>query len=235
VIKLVTELNDRVVVVVVGGSSIDIGSWRESAEAIVMAWYSGAKGGDALADLLYGNANFSGRLPITFAASQQHLPTFDNVSLDVTYDYFHGYRRLQRDGHKALYPFGFGRSYTDFKMDNFKVSQTGNAVVVELSVSNTGAMAGLQTVQLYVGGPGAAEGRAPRDLKAFAQIDLEPGATEAVRLEVPMERLRVWDDKRAAWILISGDYRFEVGTDVETLTLNETITLNNSSYSSPGK
>src|SRR5690606_28693653 len=113
-----TALNQRVVAVIVGGSAITMDGWQGEVEAIVMSWYSGARGGDALAALLYGDANFSGRLPISFASSESHLPPFDNVSLEVSYGYFHGYRLLQRDGNAPLYPFGFGRSYTSFALSN---------------------------------------------------------------------------------------------------------------------
>jgi beta-glucosidase len=199
--------------------------WQDEVEAIVMSWYSGVRGGDALAALLFGDANFSGRLPISFASDAAHLPEFDNVSLDVEYGYFHGYRLLQRDSVAPLYPFGFGRSYTSFTLSNGTVSVEGEVLVATVDVANTGAVGGRETVQVYVGAPDSLGPRAPRDLRGFAQVEVAPGGMETVRVEVPLDHLRVWDTAAEAWALPEGAYVVEVGTDVETLPVRVVVDL----------
>lgn len=225
ILEEATSLHPRVVAVVVGGSAFTMEGWQNEVEGIVVSWYSGARGGDALAALLYGDANFSGRLPITFASDASHLPEFDNVSLEVDYGYFHGYRLLQHDAVTPLYPFGFGRSYTTFSLSNGTVAVEGEKLVATVDVSNTGAVDGRETVQVYVGAPDSLGPRAPRDLRGFAQVEVASGESGTARIEIPLDSLRVWDTGAAAWALPEGPYVVELGTDVETLPIRVVVDL----------
>lgn len=219
VMRLATTLNDRVVAVVVGGSSFTTDDWGEEVEAIVVAWYAGAAGGDALAGLLFGEENFQGRLPISFAQRDEHLPTFDNTSLDVEYGYFHGYRHLDHEEYAPLYPFGYGLSYTEFSYDSLSAEQTNNDIAVSIDVTNIGDTAGIETVQLFVGAPGEAVERAPRDLRAFTRVALAPGETQTVELNFPIADLRFFDEGAHGWTLEDGDYTFETGGSAVSLTI----------------
>jgi beta-glucosidase len=219
------SLNDRVVAVIIGGSSVTMDPWGDDVEAIMMAWYAGAQGGHALAELVYGEANFSGRLPISFAAEDAHHPPFDNVSLEVTYGYFHGYRHLQNEGHDPLYPFGYGLSYTTFDYANHSVDVEDDVVNVSVDVTNSGDVDGVEVVQLCVGAPGVAVERAPRDLRAFARVEIASGATETVTFELPVDELRYFDEETMSWVLEPGDYEVEIARNVRDIELSEAIEL----------
>ena len=181
--------------------------WHDEAESIVMAWYAGARGGDAAASLLFGDANFSGRLPITFARSDDDLPAFDNTSLTVSYAGLHGYQYALEGQTEPLYPFGYGRSYTTFEWSLEEVTADDEALRARVRVSNTGARAGVETVQLYVAPPNGA----PRALRAFAQREVMPGASEEIDLVVPLRDLRVWTP--SGWTLLEGDYTVYAAPD----------------------
>ena len=225
VLSAVAALNDRVVAVVVGGSSFTLDGWADGPEAIVVAWYAGAQGGHALADLLYGAANFQGRLPITFAARDADHPAFDNQSLRVDYGYFHGYRHLQNEAVAPLFPFGFGLAYTDFAYGSLEVARDDGALMVKVAVRNAGDVAGVETVQVYVSAPGQAVEMAPRDLRGFAQVALDAGETRAVEVRIPTDELRYWDEARRSWQLEPGDHLIQVGPNVATLPLSASVSL----------
>ncbi len=221
----VMALNEQVVVVYVGGSSVLMDGWQDDADAIVVAWYAGVRGGDALAELLFGDANFSGRLPISFAARESDLPEFDNESLTVQYGYYHGYRHLQNEGHQALYPFGYGLSYTSFSYDGMRVAAGAEAVTVEVDVTNTGDVPGAEVVQVYVGAPGVVAERAPRDLRGFTRLELEPGESATATIELTIDELRYFDEAASDWALEVGDYHIDAGPNVRDIMLTEVISL----------
>ncbi len=224
IMNAAAALNDRVVAVVIAGSSFITDGWGDAVEAIVVAWYAGARGGDALAGLLYGEDNFSGRLPISFAARDEDLPPFDNVSLEVEYGYFHGYRHLQNEGTAPLYPFGFGLSYTDVSYEALRVNDRGETIEVEVDLENPGDRAAIETVQVYVGNPEGPDARAPRDLRGFAQVTVPAGGEATATITIREEDLRRFDADVNAWRLDAGMYRVEVGPNVETLPLEATVT-----------
>jgi beta-glucosidase len=186
-------------------------------------------GGYAIADLLFGDANPSGKLPISFPTGLGQLPPFDNVSLEVTYDYFHGYRHLDRNGSTPEYPFGFGLSYTTFMLDNLRASQAeaqaGDVVLYSVDVTNTGSVTGAEVVQLYVTYPGSAVERADRELKGFAKVSLQPGASQTVEIAVPVNDLAYYDVAESAWALEGLDHAVHVGTSSRDLPLSTTLTV----------
>jgi beta-glucosidase len=204
-----------------------MGDWLPDIEALLMAWYPGQMGGHAIADLLFGGANPSGKLPITFPTGLDQLPPFDNESLAVTYDYFHGYRYLDRNDSTPEFPFGFGLSYTTFSVDNLRPShanaKAGDVVRFSVDVTNTGSVAGAEVVQLYVAYPGSAVERSERDLKGFAKVLLEPGATQTVEIPVPTNDLAYYDVAEAAWALEGLEYAVHVGTSSRDLPLSITL------------
>ncbi len=224
-LQAASELNDRVVAVVIGGSAFVTDGWGDEVEALVAAWYAGAEGGNALAELVYGEANFSGRLPITFAARDEDYPPFDNESLEVEYGYFHGYRLLDRDEVEPLYPFGYGLSYTTFTFAEASVERVDDDLSVTVEVTNDGAVAGIETVQVYVRAPGVVVPRAPRDLRAFGQLSLAAGTSDTLVLTVPIEDLRYFDEDANEWVLEPGDYVVELARNARDVASSQTITL----------
>jgi beta-glucosidase len=212
------------VVVLEGGSAIAMEDWLGDVSAVLMAWYPGMEGGHAIAEVLYGEEAPSGRLPIVFPRAEADLPPFDNVSLDVTYAPLHGYRHLQATGTSPLFPFGFGLTYTRFAIDNLVPSSTrlGRRDTLEFTVdiTNTGASAGTETLQVYIGTPGSDGLRPPRELKGFRQVRLEPGATETVQLAIPIARLATYDVARSGWVVEAAEYVVEVGHSSADLPLS---------------
>ena len=217
----VTTLSDNVVVVLEGGSVLDVGPFVDAVEAIVMAWYPGSEGGHAIASVLFGDHNPSGRLPMAWPMALADLPTFDSVSDQVTQGLFHGQRHLDREGTEARYPLGYGLSYTTFAYDSVALgSPTPTAdgtLRVDVSVRNTGSVAGAEVVQLYVRTPGVAVTRAVRELRAFERVELEPGESATVQLEVAVADLAYYDEAGAQWVIEPGSYSAEVGPNAGDL------------------
>lgn len=226
-IRAVAAANERTIVVLEGGSAITMGDWLPDVEALLMVWYPGQMGGHAIADLLFGEVNPSGKLPISFPKNLDQLPPFDNVSLEVTYDYFHGYRYLDRHGADPEFPFGFGLSYTTFSIDNLRLARgqvrSGEEARFDVDVSNTGTMAGAEVVQLYVSYPDSAVERSERELKGFAKVVLEPGETKTVEIPMPVKSLAYYDVAQASWMLEGLDYEVHVGTSSRDLPLSTTV------------
>jgi len=221
--------NGRAIVVLEGGSAITMGDWLPDVEALLMVWYPGQMGGYAVADLLFGRENPAGKLPITFPASLDQLPPFDNESLLVTYDYFHGYRYLDRNGTTPAFPFGFGLSYTGFAIDNLRASATragaGDVVRFKVDVSNTGARVGAEVVQLYVAYTGSAVERAELELKGFARVELEPGETTTVEIPLVVNSLAYYDIAQQAWALEALQHKVYVGTSSRDTPLSVMLSV----------
>ena len=222
-IRSVAAIHPAVVVVLEGGAAVTVTDWEDEIEGLVFAFYPGAEGGHALADLLYGRIAPSGRLPFSVPEREADLPPFDNVSPTVTYGYFHGYRHLAHEGLTPRHAFGSGLSYTLFAYSELALSATtladGETLEATVLVTNTGSVAARETVQLYVAALGSRVERAPHDLRAFAQVMLAPGASERVTLRVPASDLRFWDVVMSRWELESIDYEARVGASSEDIRL----------------
>jgi beta-glucosidase len=216
-IAAVAALNDRVVVVLEGGSAFVTAGWDGEADALVHAFYPGSEGGRALADILFGDAAPSGRLPFTMPVAESDLPVWDNVSLSVTYDLFHGYRKLARDAKPARYPFGFGLTYTTFSYSELALDRTtavaSDVIDVSVTVTNTGAVPAIETVQLYVAPPAGSVERAPFQLGAFAQVELAAGASQRLTIPLRVTDLRLYLD--GAWTLVPGTYTVRAAKHAE--------------------
>jgi beta-glucosidase len=230
VIGAVGALNPRTVVVLEGGSALTM-PWVGDVAAVLMAWYLGERGGTAIADVLFGDVDPSGKLPVTFPVAEADLPPFDNVSPQVTYGYLHGYRWIDQRGTAPLFPFGFGLSYTTFRYENLRldassVSRRGR-VQVTADVTNTGRVAGDEVAQLYVGYHGSRVDHAVRDLKGFVRVHLEPGETRAVAFTLRAADLAFWDVAAGGWTVEPIAYQVEVGPSSRDLPLSGTFTVEN--------
>ncbi|MEM9189830.1 MAG: glycoside hydrolase family 3 C-terminal domain-containing protein [Myxococcota bacterium] len=222
-IRSVAALNPRTIVVLEGGAALLVEDFVDEVGALLMAWYPGIEGGHAIADVVFGRVNPSGRLPMSFPRAEADLPPFDNVSTAVTYGYFHGYRHLQRDGTMPRFPFGFGLSYTTFELSNLRVEEVGSDYQVSVDVTNRGSARGTETVQVYVSSPPGGPVRGARDLRAFGQVTLDPGESGTAMMALPAQRLEVWTE--AGWTLRPGDYTVAAGSHVESLPLESTLTI----------
>jgi beta-glucosidase len=172
------------------------------------------EGGHAFADILLGKVNPSGKLPCVFAARSEDLPDYDMNAKAITYDLWHGYRKLERDGAVPAFPFGFGLSYTSFEFDHLRLSDAslsaGDTLTVTLEVTNRGAVAGDTVVQVYVAVPASQVERAPKELKAFRRVGLKPGETKTVQLDIPVEDLAYYDIL-SGWTVEPTSYTLIVG------------------------
>lgn len=208
-IAAVAAANPRTVVVIMAGSAVVTEAWRDKVPAMLMLWYPGMEGGHALADVLLGRVNPGGKLPCSFPRSEGDLPFFDKQAAQITYDLWHGYRKLERDGVAPAFAFGFGLSYTRFALgqlvlDTPRVAPGGH-LHLSVAVTNTGALAGEEVVQLYVSACASAVPRAPQELKAFAKLMLQPGESRRTLLSVAATDLAYFDADRG-WVVEPGRY-----------------------------
>jgi beta-glucosidase len=210
-----TAENPRTVVVLVGGSAITVEGWRERAAAILMAFYPGEQGGTAIARVLTGEVNPSGKLPFTVPRDPSQLPPFDNESDEVEYGYYHGYTLVEKKGWEPRYPFGYGLGYSSFAysglaLDAPRVGEDG-ALSAEVDVTNTGSREGEEVVQLYVGFPAAKVDRPLKLLRGFEKVALGAGETKRVRLAVRARDLAYWDVGSRSWKVERATYTVLVG------------------------
>jgi beta-glucosidase len=191
-----------------------------------MAWYPGMVGGTALGQLLFGKANFSGKLPISWPTALGDLPAF-NSGTSTTMDYYLGYRYFDKQGKKPLYSFGYGLSYTKFDYSNLVVpcsDVTKNGVVnVSADVTNSGTVKGDEVVLLFVSYPNTTKKRPARELKGFARVSLDPGAKKTVQIPVRVSDLKFYDT--SGWAVESGPVTIMVGPSSASLPLSDTVTV----------
>ena len=177
----VAAANPRTVVAIVAGSAVVISDWDAHVPAVVQAWYGGMEAGPGLADVLLGAVDASGRLPFSVPSHEGHLRPFERDAEQVTYDRWHGWWHLEREGHRAAYPFGFGLSYTAFELRGFETIGDAGGFRVSGAVANTGSRAGTDVVQVYAR-PVADDG--PRRLVGFARVDVPAGERREVDVTV---------------------------------------------------
>jgi beta-glucosidase len=223
--------NPNTIVVLAVGSAIVMEDWYAAPKAIVQSFYPGQEGGNALASLLFGDANFSGKLPFTVAASPTDYPPFMNeVGGDAKVDYLHGYRKLEKEAKMPRFWFGFGMSYTSYTYGDVKVLCSAGispegALNVEVPVTNAGMMAGEEVVQLYVGYPNTMQRRPVKELKAFQRVSLMPGETKAVQFSVPARDMAYWG--ATGWVVEKGAHDVLVGPSADPTKLKKaTFTIN---------
>jgi beta-glucosidase len=192
-IRAVADANHRTVVAIVAGSAVMTEGWRDRVPAILMMWYAGMEGGHALADVLSGKANPSGRLPFSVPTSTEHLPYFDRDATSIVYDRFHGQRLLDRLGVAAAYPHGFGLSYTTFEItDALVTDRATDAILLQVTVRNTGQHGGHHVVQVY-GRRSTGSYAGEHVLAGFAAIEVPAGGTAQVAVRVDLLPLAEWD------------------------------------------
>ena len=207
-IERVAATGTPTIVVLVGGSAITMSRWLDRVGAVIDAWYPGEEGGRAIADVLFGDANPAGRLPITFPISEGQLPlVYDHKPTGRGDDY------VDLTG-QPLFPFGFGLSYTTFEYDSLTIepasmTATGRATV-RCRVKNTGSRAGDEVVQLYIRDVLASVARPVRELKGIARVHLEPGESRTVSFSLSPDELRMLD-RDLRWVVEPGVFRVMVG------------------------
>ncbi len=214
-IRAVAQANKNTVVSIIAGSAVLMEEWKDLPLAILMQWYSGMEGGNALADILAGNVNPGGKLPFVIPTSADHLPHFELDAETVTYDLWHGYRKLEKDGNKPAFPFGFGMSYTNYRYENLHLDKNSykdtDTITVTVDVANTGARDGEEIVQLYISAIDSKVERAPKELKAFARTPVMAGETKTVKLDVPASDIAFYDEDVEGFVVEPIEYEVFVG------------------------
>jgi beta-glucosidase len=219
-IARVAAANPRTVVLLQTGGPVAM-PWLGQVAAVLQAWYPGQECGNALADVLFGAVDPGGRLPLTFPVRLEDNPAFPNYPGEngrVRYGegIFVGYRHYDKKQVEPLFPFGHGLSYTTFDYANLRLSAAtlapGDRLRVTVDVTNTGARAGREVVQLYVGETHPRLARPPKELKGFAKVSLAPGETQTVSLDVDVRALAAFDDARGAWVADPGTFEVLVGS-----------------------
>jgi beta-glucosidase len=213
------------VVVLEGGSVIDM-PWLAQVPAVVMAWYPGMDGGNALGDLLFGTAAFSGKLPITWPKRWDDEPVF-SMGTTTTMDYHLGYRHFDSKAIEPLFPFGHGLSYTTFEYKNLQLpcsDATKDSVVqVGVEVTNTGAVRGDEIAFLFVSYPATQQRRPLKELKGFYRVSLEPGQTKRITIPLRISDLKYWDMALGQWNIESGPVKVQVGPSAASLPLTDML------------
>ncbi|QGW63929.1 glucan 1,4-alpha-glucosidase [Lysobacter soli] len=213
-----------VVMVLTAGSAIAVDWAKQNLPAIVMAWYPGQRGGNAVADVLFGDANPAGRLPVTFYKADEKLPPFDDYAMrNRTYRYFTG---------EPLYPFGHGLSYTTFAYSGLKLDRASatstQPVTATVQVKNTGKRAGDEVVQLYLHPLDPKRERASKELRGFQRVHLQPGESREVSFTItPANDLRTWDETRDAYSVDPGKYEVQVGASSSDVRVRKTLSVTN--------
>lgn len=221
-LRKLREANTKpLVVVITAGSAVDISAVEPYADAIILAWYPGEQGGNALANILFGDVSPSGRLPVTFYRSVKDVPDYTDYSMkERTYRYFTG---------KVQFPFGFGLSYTTFQYSWLQQPLSGyslnDTISLSVRIENTGGYDGDEVVQLYIRYPGL-ERMPLKELKAFERISVSQGDIAEVTLRVPVTELQKWDLPEGMWKLYKGRYTVCVGRNSEDILLKKEFLIN---------
>jgi len=211
-IDALSKVNTKCVVVLVGGSAILMEEWKNRVPSILMAWYSGMQGGRALADIIFGKVNPSGKLPFTIPKDASHLPYFDMDVDEIEYGYYHGYTLMEKENIKPAFPFGFGLSYTEFSYNNMQVELNQEKFNVSVDVSNDGSIAGEEIVQLYVGFENSSVDRPLKLLRGFKRVALNPKETITVSIELMKNDLAWYNPDIKEWKVENIDYTIYIGS-----------------------
>ena len=239
-LESVLEHTDKAVVVINSGGGVEMAPWLDRTGGVLMAWYQGQQGGDAIAELLTGKVSPSGKLPFTWERRWEDNPVHDNyypntdsVKADNPYrrvEYneglFVGYRGYERNGIEPLFPFGFGLSYTTFEYGNLQIDDVGNgAFDVSFDVTNTGQCDGSEVVQLYVGDVESSVVRPVKELKGYEKLFLKRGETRRVVIRLGEEAFRQYDCVRHDFVVEPGDFEIFVGASSRDIRLTGRLTV----------
>jgi beta-glucosidase len=231
------SLGKKTVVVLNLGGVIDMAEWKDDVDAILLAWQPGQEGGYAIADILSGKVNPSGKLVITFPEKYSDVPSSRSFpkswadqpdSLVYQESIYVGYRYYDTYKIKPAYEFGYGLSYTQFSFDNLKLSSTkfNKQITATITVKNSGSVAGKEVVQLYISAPAKSIDKPTKELKAFAKTNLlQPGESQTLKFSINAEDLASYIPSKAAWIAEAGEYLVHMGVSSRNIIARKTFTL----------
>jgi beta-glucosidase len=235
-IQQIAEVNKNVIVVLTAGGNVDMTSWIDRVPALLHAWYPGQEGGTALAQILFGEVNPSGKLPASFerrwednAAFANYYPKSGTKRVEYKEGVFVGYRHFDRAEVKPLFPFGYGLSYTTFQYSDLKITPASanlsSPVTVSFNVKNTGSRPGAEVAEVYVGDSHASVPRPVKELKGFAKVHLQPGETKQVTVSLDRRAFSFYDVDKGDWKAEPGKFSILVGSSSAKMELQGDFTL----------
>jgi len=235
-VNAVSSVNPNTIIVVMAGAPYDLGEIKRSNHTVVWSWFNGSEAGTALADVLKGTINPSGKLPFTFSASLQDSPAFSlntypgkGLTADYKEGVLVGYRWYDTKNIAPQFPFGYGLSYTDFSLNKFLTDKSGykkdETIRARFKITNTGNSYGAEVVQLYVSDPVCSVLRPEKELKAFKKIFLKPGETRTVEMQVKVTDLAFYDEMKKAWNTEAGEYILELGNSSRNISRTVKISV----------
>nr|WP_217934920.1 glycoside hydrolase family 3 C-terminal domain-containing protein [Enterocloster clostridioformis] len=204
--------NKNSIVVLIGGNMIMLEGWKDSVASILMGYYPGMEGGTALGEIIYGDVNPSGKLPFVIPNREDQLPSVDWNGTTQYYDYYHGYRKLDKEEIRPAVPYGFGLSYTTFSVECMKAWTSDGLVYACCDVKNTGGREGTEVLQMYVGFPQSKVDRPVRTLKGFKRSSLQPGEKRTVVISCPAEELAWFNEEAGSFETEHMEYEIYMGT-----------------------
>ncbi len=219
-IRALAETGKKIIVNIMGGSAYIIKDWIDCADAVLMSFYSGIEGGNALADILSGDIAPSGKLPFSIAEAADDYPPFLHIGTknkDIEYGYYHGYTLFNKNNTKVHFPFGFGLSYTDFEISECSVRACENILSVSAKIKNLGRSDGDEIIQVYIGSNNNNADRPVKLLKGFRRCTVRAGQSVATEINIDIEDIKFFDTEIDNWVLDSS-YSVFVGHDSENIT-----------------
>ncbi len=232
-INQIAAANKKTIVVITSGGGVDMMPWIDHVPALFEAWYPGEEGGTALAQLLFGEFNPSGRLPISIerrwednAAHDSYYPKASSKKVEYSEGIFIGYRHFDKSATKPLFPFGYGLSYTTFAYKNLSISSpSSDQVSVTFDVTNSGARSGADVAEVFVGDRHAPVPRPVKELKGFAKVNLSPGETKSVTINLDRRAFSYYDVGKHAWTVAPGDFEIYVARSAAEIELTGKATV----------
>lgn len=230
-LRRLNEVNEQTAVVLMGGSNVEMSNWLPETSAYLHAWYPGMEGGTAIAEILFGEVNPSGKLPMTFANSHEEYPSHSigefpgDETVDYTEGIFVGYRYFDTEEKPVVFPFGFGLSYTSFEFSDLQLSRQGDKVMVQATITNTGEREGAEVVQVYVHQKNPSVDRPIRELKGFDKVQLQPGESATVNVELEESAFMFYHPDELKWVMESGEFEIHVGNSSRDIKLSDSIML----------
>lgn len=231
-IKAVLKANPNTVVVLMGSGPIDMSEWIGNTKAIVQAWYPGMEGGNALAKILFGEINPSGKLPVTFPKKLEDVPerklgmySKDSLTMYYNDDIYVGYRYYDTYKVAPEFAFGHGLSYTTFAYSDLKVTGSGKNASVSFTIKNTGRVAGAEVAQVYVHQETSTLPRPDKELKGFDKVMLQSGQSKTITVKLNEESFQYYNDNLNKWVMEPGTFRISVGSSSRDIRLSGNVKL----------
>lgn len=238
-VKLIMETakkNKNTIVVLVSGSPVAMSEWLDDVPVVLQAWYAGMEGGHALADIIFGDVNPSGKLPVTFPKTLSDSPAHKNENTfpgkdEVLYEegIFVGYRHFDKQNIEPLFPFGFGLSYSKFEYANLFLDKHSmknhEQLAIEIDIRNISKRAGAEIVQLYVSEDQSEVERPPKELKGFEKVYLEAGEQKTIKLSLSAKDLAYFDEQKDCWFAKAGKYEVHLAASSRDIRLSGSFSL----------